>query len=67
MVKTIVPSRFFNIKSIYIKGNNEPLCNKLICFTDNFVIVSDGVRDDSPTWYNRDQIEKMEGVEPARL
>lgn len=48
---------------IYIKDNAEPLKDKIIIFTDTFLVVGDNEDDQSPTLYNIEQIVKLEGVE----
>ena len=61
MIKRI-NGRFFTVNSLYLKGG-EILTDCLICFADNFVIVAHDATDIKATWYNTDQVQKMEGVE----
>lgn len=49
---------------IYLKGNDTPLTDKVIFLTDHFLIVGEDKNDHAPTWYNIDQVTKIEGVEP---
>lgn len=51
-------------KAIYIKGNNnKPLRDRLIYIARSFLIVGQDDNDTAPTWYNVDQVIKLEGVE----
>lgn len=64
MIKRI-NGRFFTVNSLYLKGG-EILTDCLICFADNFVIVAHDATDVKTTWYNTDQVQRMEGVETER-
>ena len=61
MIKRI-NGRFFTVNSLYLKGG-EILTDCLICIADNFVIVAHDATDVKTTWYNTDQVQKIEGVE----
>ncbi len=50
-------------KAIYIKGISKPLRDKVVFFTDRFLIVAQDENDTAPTWYNVDRIDKIVGVE----
>jgi hypothetical protein len=51
-------------KAIYLKGNNnKPLRDRHIYIAGNFLIVGQDENDTAPTWYNVDQVVKLEGVE----
>lgn len=67
MIKLIRASRFFMAESIHLKGKEEPIENSFVCFTDRFAIVSPDAEGIKPTWYNIDQIDKIVGIEPARI
>ena len=50
------------VEAIYIKGEPEPLKNRVVFIMDHFVIVARDQNDTAPTWYNVEMIEKLEGV-----
>ena len=51
-------------KAIYLKGNNnKPLRDRCVYIAGNFLIVGQDENDTAPTWYNVDQVNKLEGVE----
>ena len=51
------------VKAIYLKGNTEPLQDKLVWIAYNFLVVAQGENDTAPTWYNVDNVDRLEGVE----
>ena len=51
------------MKAIHLKGNRQTITDSIIMFADSFLIVAQDENDVSPTWYNIDQISKLEGVE----
>ena len=55
-------------KAIYLKGNNKPLRDRTIYIAGNYLIVAKDAEDTAPTWYNVDQVNRLEGVtqEPAQ-
>ena len=57
--------------AVYIKGSSKPLRNRIIWIAANFLVVAQDENDTAPTWYNVDQVSRMDGVEqlpeePAR-
>ena len=51
------------VKAIYLKGNDKPLLDKIVCVYYNFLVVAENENDSSPTWYNIDTIDRLECVE----
>ena len=51
------------VKAIYLKGNTEPLQDKLVWIAYNFLVVAQDENDTAPTWYNVDNVDRLEGVE----
>lgn len=62
MLKAIEISRPLKVGRIVL-DDAEPLTDKIIFLTDNYLIVADGENDDHPTWYNKNIIARLEGVE----
>lgn len=57
-------NRPLKAKAIYLKGNNnKPLRDRCVYIAGNFLIVGQDENDTAPTWYNIDQVIKLEGVE----
>ena len=50
-------------KAIYLKGNSKPLRDRIIFIAGNFLVVAKDEEDTAPTWYNVDQVNRLEGVE----
>lgn len=50
-------------KALFLKGQEEPLRDCVVCFAGSFVIVAKDNTDTAPTWYNVERVEKLEGVE----
>lgn len=48
--------------AIYLKGKDKPLRDRLIFLIGSFVVVAKDEEDTAPTWYNVDQVTRMEGV-----
>lgn len=59
-------NRTLRVKAIYFKGNTEPLKNRLVWVAANFLVVAKDENDTAPTWFNTDQVKRMEGVELVR-
>ena len=59
---TTFSGKFKQVKALYVKGEPEPIRDCAIYFLDNFVIVATDQNDTTPTWYNINLIEKLEGV-----
>ena len=55
-------SRPLKAKAIYIKGNSKPLRDRTVFIAGNFLIVAKDAEDTAPTWYNVDQVNRLEGV-----
>lgn len=51
------------IKAIFLKGSNKPLRDRIAWIAVNFLVVAQDENDQAPTWYNVDQISRLEGVE----
>ena len=57
-------NKLLKCKYIYLKGNNyNPLRDRYLYIADNFLIVGKNENDTAPTWFNVDQIARLEGVE----
>lgn len=63
MVKRLDLNKPLKVKGIYIKGNSKPLHDRICFIAGNFLIVAKDENDTAPTWYNVDQVNKLEGVE----
>ena len=63
MVKRLDINKPLKVKGIYIKGNSKPLHDRICFIAGNFLIVAKDENDTAPTWYNVDQVNKLEGVE----
>ena len=63
MVKRLELNKPLKVKAIYIKGNSKPLRDRCVYIAGNFLVVAKDEEDTAPTWYNVDQVNKLEGVE----
>lgn len=62
-MQRINANRIMHVAAIYLKGNSKPLQDRYILITERFIIVAKDTEDAAPTWYNVDQVNKLEGVE----
>ena len=60
-MQQIKPDATFCVDAIYLKDGSK-IGTSVISFMGGFVIVAKDNDDVSPTWYNVDQVERMEGV-----
>ena len=63
MVNRIDINKPLKIKSIYLKGSSKPMHDRIAFIAGNFLIVAKNESDTAPTWYNVDQVTRLEGVE----
>ena len=49
-------------EAVYFKGRPDPLKNCDVLILGNFAIISNDPDEITPTWYNTNLIEKMEGI-----
>ncbi len=50
-------------KAIYFKGKQQPLRDRVIWISGNFMLVAKDIEDTAPIWYNVDRVDRLEGVE----
>ena len=55
----------YHVQTIYIK-DREPLQDKYIFFSGNFIVVADDMDTSAPSWINSNLVEEMEKVEPVK-
>lgn len=53
----------YKAKAIHLKGNSKPLRDRIVFIAGNFLVVAQDMNDTAPTWYNVDQVNRLEGVE----
>jgi hypothetical protein len=53
----------YKAKAIHLKGSSKPLRDRIVFIAGNFLVVAQDMNDTAPTWYNVDQVVKLEGVE----
>ena len=63
MQQRINVNKPLRVKAIYFKGNTEPLEDKVIWIASNFLVVAHDESDAAPTWFNVDNVDRLEGVE----
>ena len=51
------------VKNIYFKGKGQPIHNCIVWVAANFLVVAKDENDTAPTWYNVDNVDRLEGVE----
>ena len=51
------------VAAVFLKDNPQPLHNCFVYICDSFLIVAQDENDTSHTWYNIDNVERLEGVE----
>ncbi len=56
-------TKAYKAKAIYLKGSSKPLYDRIVFFAGNFLVVAQDANDTSPTWYNVDRVNRVEGVE----
>lgn len=49
--------------AVYFKNQKAPLRNRIVWVSYNFLVVAKDENDNAPTWYNVDQVSRLEGVE----
>ena len=53
----------YKAKAIRLKGSSKPLRDRIVFIAGNFLVVAQDMNDTAPTWYNVDQVNRLEGVE----
>ena len=53
----------YKAKAIHLKGSSKALRDRIVFIAGNFLVVAQDMNDTAPTWYNVDQVNRLEGVE----
>ena len=62
-MKKLVINKPLRVASIFFKGKQQPLRNRIVWMAGNFLVVAKDENDTAPTWYNVDRVDRLEGVE----